>query len=52
MAPYQALLWCIIISASIALGDDHFVSPPYLSSQTASINSFPVYAVGDILDVS
>lgn len=49
----RLLLW-IIFSASFALGlgNDHFINPPDLSSQTASLTSYPVYAVGDILAVS
>ena len=52
MALDLGLLLGIIFSASFALGNDHFINPPDLSSQTASLSSYPVYAVGDILDVS
>jgi hypothetical protein len=46
------LLW-IICFAFFALGSDHFINPPDFSSQkTTSPSSYPVYAVGDILDVS
>jgi hypothetical protein len=45
------LLW-IIFSASFALGKDYFINPPDLSYQITSLGSYPVCAVGDILDVS
>jgi hypothetical protein len=52
MALALGLLLLITFSASFAVKADHFVNPPDLSSQTASLSSYPVYAVGDILDVS
>ena len=45
------LLW-IIFSTSFALGNNHFVNPPDLNSQTVLLSSYPVYAVGGIIDVS
>ncbi|KAG9243378.1 hypothetical protein BJ878DRAFT_120824 [Calycina marina] len=45
------LLW-MIFSASFALGNDHFINTLDLNSQTASLSSYPVHRVGDILDVS
>ena len=52
MAIYLCLLLWKLFSASFALENDHFINPPDLSSQTTSPSSYPVYAVGDILDVS
>jgi hypothetical protein len=52
MALYLGFLLWIIILAPSTLGNDHFINPPDLSSQTGSFSSYPVYAVGDILDIS
>jgi hypothetical protein len=52
MALDLGLLLGIIFSVSFVLGNDHFVNPPNLNSQTTSLSSYPVYTVGDILDVS
>lgn len=52
MAAHLRLLLWMTFFASFALGSDHFVNPPDLTSQNAPLSSYPVFAVGDILDVS
>lgn len=45
------LFW-IIISGSIVLGAEQFINPPDLPSQTGSKAFYPVFSVGDVLEVS
>lgn len=52
MAPDLHLLLWMLFAAAFARGNDHFVNPPDISSQTGPLSSYPVYAVGDIITVS